>query len=580
MTKTVIYILITLTIVFSQLAWADDSLYNPDTTKSELPNRYQYTGQDNPEFKRVLVPSATEIRINKEYFRICEEELGKFPLDKVDCSDARMIPVTRTLPDGTVTTLSYDDIPPSIPRIEGGDGQVSYDENGYIDNITTCDKPSAIFRDMKNLGCVPGNKIKHIRNTLTNGDVVDWVYACRKNNRFLEDPNLLNELGLIGYNRNTGKTCYFAGQPILEFEVAGKWNYTTQEDGKRVEKTALSATIPIVVGNDIPPPSYTNFDERSVSHWSLPVGGCIGCHSHGPLVRFPFNEPVCLTEIKSGSCLKSFAHLDRCHEYRDKLPRAERKSSQCDVEMPAREPGMLYSAISPFDEGSQLHQFLSQSKEIDRSDSYYQKLMDPQNEWNHPMRLVDEEAKPCTLCHAIGNSTYGDRFAHAAFRLGELKPDDSYHFRSTLFLSNISASIRDVGFHDEKVETLGILPFKIEAKSIEQENAKRLEMSRERYLTAIAHIKKCAQADNNCQWAPHWTIERVEQTPLKYLQDNCSYCHTKGMADPVLVTESDFKHPETAERIILRINDVTPMPPSGKLPEPVREILTTYLRNN
>lgn len=550
----------------------------------QLPDGYIYSGQGDPITKRRPEPTTIEVLINKKYFEICEEELGQIPVEQVDCTLAQPIPMTRTMADGSVVSLNRHNIPASIPRFGSGSEQVSFNSSGFAD-VTTCDKPSAIFRDMKNVGCVPGDRIKYINNVLANGNKVDWVYICRKNNKIMDDPHLYNELGMIGYNRDTGKTCFFAGQPTLEAEVKGKWiltsvNEQTEESSTKIENIAA---IPLVTGKEIPPPNFTDFDPESVKHWSLPVGGCVGCHSQGPFVRFPFTEPVaCAVDPKTQSCSQHYNSIKECEVARENMPRRERLNTKCESVIPKRRPGMLYDPISPFDQKGELAAYineLAQSEGFDIGDKYYNNLMAAK--WNHPMRLMDEEAKPCTVCHAIGNADYGDRFVHAGFVLGQLNPDDvkKYHIRSKLYLSNVSKSLRNEGFHDKKVLTDGLLPLRLGYDSVAERNAEREKQSIARYIKAIKHIKGCSAKDNNCSWDEHWTMTRVKEQPLKYLQDHCSFCHTSDMASPRLVTETDFKRLEIRERIINRLYEtVNPMPPSGQFPDDVKAVLTEYLR--
>lgn len=570
--------------LFCQMVLADDSaLYDPKTKESDLPDKYSYKGQGQPAFIQTLVPSKAQIDINQKYFEICEAELGAFPKETIDCRNAQPILMQRTTSDGKVTRLTLDNIPDSIPRVRDGENQVTFGPDNLASSITTCDKPSGIFRDMKNVGCVPGDRIGHVRNELSNGDQVDWVYICRKNSKFMADEFLYNELGLIGYNRNTGKTCYFAGQATLRFSVE-----TEEEDNK--DKSKKKTDIDIIVGKDIPPPKGRDFDKRAVSHWSMPPGGCTSCHSQGPFVRYPFTEQVCLADEDTEKCsLKpehSFATVRECNHFLYKNRQALPGDYKCKKVMPERQPGMLYSVISPFTD-SRLQEHIKDlsSKYKTSQDEYLGEFVGATLEkWHEPKRLAEKQAEPCTLCHAIGDGRYGERFMQSAFRLGQTVPQADYHFRSRLYWSNLSEKSKEAGFHDEKIKT-AVLPAKNQGKdSKEIKNAVLEDLSEKAYLLAIQRVKECSTSKDKepkerCKWEDHWTLEKIKEEPLNYLKANCSYCHDGNTEWRKLMTEADYK--ENAAIVMRRIQEDNPaiiMPPSGSLPPSAINIIKAYLQ--
>lgn len=540
---------------------------------------------DEPEMAPVAAPSQVRIAINKEYFEACEAELGPFPQETINCPDAVLIPTERTLSDGSVVEVGKD-LPESIPRFRNLEtGQLTQNPDTQLfDNITSCDKPSGIFRDMRNAGCVPGNRIKHLTSQLKGGQVVDWVYMCRKNSNFPGQDQHYNELGLIGYNRNTGKTCFFAGQPTQTIKIKGEWKVQVTEDGKTVDTTRTEADIPLIAGDSIPAPSFSKFDEKMVVHWSVPtLGGCTGCHSNGPFVRYPFNEPVCLVSAATDNCSVSFASTQACETHLQKeYAGKDRLKYQCRTLKPKRQPGMLYSVVSPFDPISELNKFLLSMSEADKSDEYYKELMT--THWNDPKRLVSQEVQACTQCHEIGNAVYASTFINSLFSIhklndGAFKPESDELWRTRLYLSNVSATQRSYSVHDNKIAHEGILPIKVNAASAKEENELRAKRSLEHYQQALHKIDDCGQNPQTCQWDQHWTLQRVEKEPLQYLQERCSYCHALGMAEPVLLTETDFRKAPVVDRIIARMNEPThPMPPSGQLPDSTLDILAAYLR--
>lgn len=545
----------------------------------------QQAYDDAPEVAPMAAPSEARIAINKEYFEACEAELGEFPQEFIHCPAATLIPTERTLSDGSVIAIG-DDLPGSIPRFRNLEtGQLTLNpDNQLFDDITSCDKPSGIFRDMRNAGCVPGNRIKHLTSQVKGGQVVDWVYMCRKNSNFPNQGHHYNELGLIGYNRATGKTCFFAGQPTQTLKIQGQWKVLENQDGKTVETTRTEADIPLIAGENIPAPSFKRFDERMVVHWSVPtLGGCTGCHSNGPFVRYPFNEPVCLVAGGSNNCTMSFSSRPVCEKHLEQAYSGkERLNYQCLTLKPKRQPGMLYSVVSPFDPGSALNRFLLAMSDADKSDQYYKDLMTIP--WSDPKRLIGSEVQPCTQCHDIGNAVYASTFIDSLFSIhrlndGKFKPAADGPWRTRLFLSNVSETQRSDSVHDQKIKNEGILPIKVNAASSKEENELRAKLSLEHYQKALLKIDDCGLNPQTCQWDRHWTLERVQEEPLKYLQERCSYCHSPGMAEPVLLTETDFRKTPVAERIIARMHEPSyPMPPGGQLPSSTLDILVAYLR--
>lgn len=541
---------------------------------------------DEPEMTPVAAPSAVRVAINKEYFEACEAELGPFPQETVNCPDAVLIPTQRTLSDGSVVEVGAD-LPASVPRFRNLEtGQLTHNPDTQLfDDITSCDKPSGIFRDMRNAGCVPGNRVKHLTGQTKGGQVVDWVYMCRKNSNFPGQDQHYNELGLIGYNRSTGKTCFFAGQPTETLKIKGEWKVRVTEDGKTVETTRTEADIPLIAGDKLPAPGFAKFDERMVVHWSVPtLGGCTGCHSAGPFVRYPFNEPVCLVNGGGDNCSISFSSTQACETHLAKeYAGKERLKYQCRVLKPKRQPGMLYSVVSPFDPSSELNKFLLSMSDADKNDGYYKELMT--TPWNDPKRLVGQEVQACTQCHEIGNAVYASTFINSLFSLhkrhdGAFKPAGDELWRTRLYLSNVSASQRSYSYHDNKIAHEAILPIKVDSASAKEENESRAKQSLERYQQALLKIDDCGLNPQTCQWDRHWTVARVQEEPLQYLQERCSYCHAPGMAEPLLQTETDFRKAAVAERIIARMNEPTyPMPPSGQLPGSTLDILAAYLRS-
>ncbi|SDZ99511.1 hypothetical protein [Nitrosospira multiformis] len=141
----------------------------------------QQAYEDEPDMTPVAAPSRVRIEINKKYFEVCEAELGPFPQETIHCPDAVLIPTERTLAGGKVIKLN-EDLPESTPRFRNSEtGQLKLNADTQLfDDITSCDKPSGVFRDMRNAGCIPGNRIKHLINQIKGGQTsIGSIYAGR-----------------------------------------------------------------------------------------------------------------------------------------------------------------------------------------------------------------------------------------------------------------------------------------------------------------------------------------------------------------------------------------------------------------
>lgn len=485
---------------------------------------------------------VTEIRDDErkmtlEYFRQCEKALGPFPLETFDCSEAQDMPVTGA-ENLQPSITRYTNLPPSV------------------DGIASCERPSLIYRDLGNIGCSSGNRIRRVSEGPS-----DWIYICRRGSGFFEDEHLYDEIGLIGSNRETGRTCFFAGRAAVTFTLE------TKDEQGELREGMLGA----VLGRTMHAPS----GDEGVAHWAVPgEQGCTQCHSHGPWLSFPFVDGT-----------DSYAELKwTTDEYDD--PQVETLTVKRYMEddghpvVPERHPGMLYDPVYP-------HEVLTGPSAAKWNVA----------EWDRAKRLRPqlEGVGLCTTCHHVGNLNYARRYPRSVFYFGdELRLDhDSARDRADLYLGNVSEDYR--GSHNTKMLTLawsqsaiagiaGYVDTLGEDGRIEPEDGRtELEAVRRdnEYLRhAIETIEGCTNEDSKKEdpkcWVEHWTPSRVEDDPLQYLIDTCSHCHAENNPKMLpLTTQEDFLKGGAAWS---RLNSVqAPHPPGGRLPKPILAILAKYL---
>ena len=544
----------------------------PDTVRvtaagaPELPPAgYSWDGPSKRTFLGLREPSADEEAITLEYFRISLDYVGAFPEEYIDARNAAEIAVTR---DGVAVDPAT--LGPSVPRF--GQPALGVQIDAALDRgIATTDKPSLIFRDMLNVGCMPGSRIQRVSK-----GAVDWVFVFRKNSDFFEDPYLFNEIGLIASNRETGRTAFFAGTGSVRFRVESE-DWPTI-DGK---PAPTSIELAVLTGKEVPPPRAD--DPESVRHWALPMGGaqggsCIECHSAGPFVSFPFTD---------------FAGYDE-----DGKPSYYEQADGRRV-VPSRTPEMLYEPLN-YLTNTDFRSFMQRYKPVDENDAFYVQVMQELTRLEPfvPKRLVDDRAKACTTCHHIGNGAYSQRFPDAAFFLKPIAdhPDlgaerGKRYDRSYMNLVNTTPDFIErpnesaIGkFMHANVDANGepvlfpMLGFHNRKVTLKDELGKFKPETVDVYQNALAAIRDIAREPATAEWDEHWTLERVREQPLEYLRAACSNCHDGGDSElQRLHTKAEF---QVGGRSLDRIsNDEHPMPPSGQLQPSVRAILVDYLSN-
>lgn len=509
----------------------DDSGAASDAESTELPDGYDWSmnlGERELQGQPTLtVVSEAEREATKKYFDYCEDVLGEFPTEILDCSDAQLM----QLPGDSEPELQA-----SIPRYT--------DFPSDLNEITTCDRPSLIYRDLANIGCSPGNRIKRVTKGKT-----DWIYICRKANRFFEDEHIYSEIGLIGNNRETGKTCFFAGRSAVHFEMR-------LEEDEKAAGGSEAVGIEAVLGRQMAPPK----GDAGVKHWGIPRGdSCTKCHSHGPWLGFPFVDGR-----------NSYAEL-RWNDQgkREKVEVTGYTETDGNPVVPRRNPGMLYDPVYPID-------VLDDEKTKD----FLKK--EGMHKWNRAMRLKPNLGKTgmCTTCHHIGNYSYARRYPRSLFPL-DLEPKfepwmSRDRKRAELYLANISEQHR--GSHYTKMLTKTwrqMAGAEIPGYGQPLKKIDRADLPKAYIEGAVEEIEKYGKGNeskNSAYWAEHWTEDRVEADPMGYLNDTCGFCHDakrklKPM-DELFVDNNGWSTLNNPERV---------HPPGGRLHDNVLKILRPHI---
>ena len=480
-----------------------------------------------PEFT-VISPEEREMTL--EYFALCERELGEFPADTFSCAEAQDMPVTGVTNPGT-----------SLVR---PDGQAF---PAALDGIASCDRPSLIYRDLRNIGCASGSRIKRLSTEKS-----DWIYVCRKGHEVFKDEHLYSEIGLIGHNRSTGKTCFFAGRSAVTFPLTVKDERGVERDGELLA----------VLGRVMHAPSGPS----GVAHWGVPSApGCTQCHSHGPWLNFPFVDGRNrYAEIRWG--VDEFGAAKP-----EPIPFTGYVEADGRPVVPVRHPGMVYDPVYPYD--------VLQSRLREK--------------WPRAMRLRPdvEGAGLCTTCHQIGNRNYASRYPRSVFYFGDdlaLDHPSGARNRADLYLGNVSRALR--GSHNTRMlgrswgqsAAAQVPGFPVETDAGEVITTIKdddIHKNNRNVRRAFAAIDGCTREQESARcWQEHWTLERIKADPLRYLRDTCSYCHSKTNPNlPPLTTREEFIAGGNAWSRLKTAEN--PHPPGGRLEASILAILEPFFTN-
>lgn len=197
----------------------------------------------------------------QQYVTACEEELR---------SDGH--PVVIPPMDCTSEHLSAIDIRPVFPSRPS-------EEPGRHGSQGRCDAPSGL------LGAYPFEQ-GHPDNPCMQGSLIGrqdrgdltWVTVCRKY-RHYEDPFLFDDVNMIGYNRKTGKTCFFNSKVTGE-TAAEPLRFTAAVSVKSAQADLFFMT-PAQIQASVP---------------------CADCHAANPFLRTPhMRSAVQLPEMNRSS---------------------------------------------------------------------------------------------------------------------------------------------------------------------------------------------------------------------------------------------------------------------------------------
>jgi len=213
-----------------------------------------------PEESALCVPGGTARYLPqtaREYAEMCEPELGVPP--QVDCSAGVTIPVT-------------------VDGVEVTDLRPNFD----------CDNPG-----LQAGGCVPGNTIRRLTGRTREGverPEVVWVHFCRSEDSVSKgiesDPvweNIFTGAQMIGYNYDTGATCFF------------ELNFGSQEQWVGLDENRRASGV------------LPNYDEPEFDLAFVPGDQCVGCHQNDAFIHNPWVDGARLPSNPNESVLPVLA---------------------------------------------------------------------------------------------------------------------------------------------------------------------------------------------------------------------------------------------------------------------------------
>ena len=219
------------------------------------------TPQEEEESEGVCIPGGTPMgqpETAREYVLMCEPELGVPP--PFDCAEGVTVPVTV---DGIAVTAP-------VPNF-------------------TCDAPS-----LQDGECFPGSTINRLAGATRAGEErpeVVWVQFCRNEGVVDADGTLdwaFTGAQMIGYNYDTGATCFFE----LNWMLMERWV-------GRDEDFRAMGVLP-------------NYDEPEFDEAFIPPGDvqCVQCHQNDPFVHHPWIDGARLPSNPDEPVLPSLASPD------------------------------------------------------------------------------------------------------------------------------------------------------------------------------------------------------------------------------------------------------------------------------
>ena len=221
------------------------------------------------------IPSLTE-EFNKQYIgsttayaRACQIELGQ-------------IPTPNCFVDGRVVPLSYTQ-----------HGQL---HENFVPETEKykCDRPILLGTGKDNGQCIPWVRAgSYVGDAVGGDEPSQWAFVCRRYKVRPEDSPIFDDVNMIGYNPNTGATCFFNSW-IKQSKVADEGNLNksiipnpTSPQGIKFWMPATpyqypSAGFDFFIGNG----------RNSQVTQSVSFVGCVRCHDSDPFIHSPFIDQV------------------------------------------------------------------------------------------------------------------------------------------------------------------------------------------------------------------------------------------------------------------------------------------------
>ena len=229
-----------------------------------------------------------------ENFDFCQEissDTSGLNYDCIPFNDIDPIPFNTT--DYAEMCIDYMGVPPTVDCGDGVPIAV------YVDGVSMhSDQPQGEcdHTDFKG-GCFVGSRVGRIEGVNLNGEPmpeVIWVYFCRSAGQDYFDEYGIVSVQMIGYNTETGATCFFESPDAV--------GDMTQSEYLEFDQNGL-------LDGQLPAFGTIEFDQA----WHSPAvsqTNCISCHTSDPFIHDPWIDQAKLPNDTSQSVVPELATPD------------------------------------------------------------------------------------------------------------------------------------------------------------------------------------------------------------------------------------------------------------------------------
>ena len=208
------------------------------------------------------------------------------PFDEVD-------PIPLNTTEYAEMCINHVGVPPTVDCGDGVPIQV------YVDGVSmNIDQPQGEcdHTDFKG-GCFVGSRVGRMQGANLNGEPmpeVIWVYFCRSAGQEYFDEYGIVSVQMIGYNTETGATCFFESPDAV--------GDMTQSEYLEFDQDGL-------LDGQLPAYGTTEFNQA----WHSPAvsqTNCISCHTSDPFIHDPWIDQAKLPSDTSQSVVPQLATPD------------------------------------------------------------------------------------------------------------------------------------------------------------------------------------------------------------------------------------------------------------------------------